>query len=360
MIKKEGGADMPYQIIRQDITKMNTDAIVNAANTALAPGGGVCGAIFAAAGYDELEAECRKIGHCDTGRAVITKCYKLPARYIIHTTGPIYRPGHSDNAKLLYSCYNSSLELAKKHKLNSIAFPLISSGIYGYPPGDALKIATQAISDFLDKNDMDIYLVVYDRNAFKVSSELFDDVKEYIDARLVKEQDLRERATSENFLHRELSADLMMPMLPQVANADEQPKAAKPKQGMFSRKHKSDLDRMMAEMDSSFSEYLLYLIDESGMTDAQVYKKANIDRKLFSKIRSNPAYKPSKITAVAFAIALELDWSRARDLVSRAGYSFSHSSKFDIIIEYFIINGSYNIFEINEVLFKFDQPLIGA
>ncbi|MBR0366634.1 MAG: macro domain-containing protein [Clostridia bacterium] len=350
---------MPYQIIRQDITKMNADAIVNAANTELAPGGGVCGAIFAAAGYDELCAECERIGHCDTGNAVITKGYALPAKYIIHTPGPVYRRERADNAELLYSCYRSSLELAKMHRLTSIAFPLISSGIYGYPADEALAVATQAISDFLEKNDMDVYLVVYDKKTFKISSELFDDVKEYIDARLVKEQDLSARAISEKLFHRELRADNEGQMYPQAAYAPEPPTAKKPKH-IFGKKQKSELDRMLLEIDSSFSEYLLYLIDESGMTDVQVYKKANVDRKLFSKIRSNPAYKPSKLTAVAFAVALELDWKKACDLVGRAGYSFSHSSKFDIIIEYFINNGNYDIFEINEVLFAFDQPLIGC
>ena len=350
---------MPYQIIRQDITKMDTDAIVNAANTGLAPGGGVCGAIFAAAGYEKLDAECKRIGHCDTGKAVITNGYDLPARYIIHTPGPVYRRERNDNAGLLYSCYRSSLELAKEHKLTSIAFPLISSGIYGYPADEALEIATQAISDFLKNNDMDIYLVVYDKNTFKISSELFDDVKEYIDARLVKEQDLSARARSEKFLHTELLSDIAGQAYPQASYVPEPSKSKKTKT-IFGKKQKSELESMLLEMDSSFSEYLLYLIDESGMTDVEVYKKANIDRKLFSKIRSNTAYKPSKLTAVAFAIALELDWRKARDLVSRAGYSFSHSSKFDIIIEYFISDGNYDIFEINEVLFAFDQPLIGC
>lgn len=351
---------MPYQIIRQDITKMNTDAIVNATNTELAPGGGVCGAIFAAAGYDELCAECERIGHCDTGNAVITKGYALPAKYIIHTPGPIYRRERADNAEQLYSCYRSSLELAKKHKLSSIAFPLISSGIYGYPADEALTVATRAISDFLEKNDMDVYLVVYDKKTFKISSGLFDDVREYIDARLVKEQDLSERARSEKVFHIESLPDFAGQTQPQASYVPEPPKAKKPKSIIFGGKRKSELDRMLLEMDSSFSEYLLYLIDESGMTDVQVYKKANVDRKLFSKIRSNPAYKPSKLTAVAFAVALELDWEKTCDLVGRAGYSFSHSSKFDIIIEYFICSGNYDVFEINDVLFAFDQPLIGC
>ena len=181
---------MPFQIIRNDITRMKTDAIVSAANTALVPGGGVCGAIFSAAGHDELEKECREIGHCDTGKAVITNGYNLAAKYIIHTPGPIYRSELNDNEELLYSCYKSCLELAKCHKLTSISFPLISSGIYGYPAKDALNVATKAISDFLNENEMEIYLVVYNKDVFKVSVELFDDVKEYIDSRLVVEPDI--------------------------------------------------------------------------------------------------------------------------------------------------------------------------
>ncbi|MBQ3425775.1 MAG: macro domain-containing protein [Clostridia bacterium] len=350
---------MPYQIIRQDITKMNTDAIVNAANTALAPGGGVCGAIFAAAGHNELEAACSAIGHCDTGKAVITEGYRLPAKYIIHTPGPIYSPARSDNETLLYSCYRSSLELAKKHRLASIAFPLISSGIYGYPPDEALSVATKAISDFLTDNEMDIYLVVYDKRSFRISRTLYDDVREYIDEHMVKEPAIRERMLHESSYYMPSAKPMQNMPQPTYASNTGAGKSLK-SSALRDRMNKSELDRMLKNPDSSFSEYLLQLIDQSGMTDTEVYKKANIDRKLFSKIRSNPAYRPSKLTAVAFAIALELDWQMARELVSRAGYSFSHSSKFDIIIEYFITNGSYNIFEINEVLFQFDQQLIGA
>lgn len=358
---------MPFQIIRNDITRMKTDAIVNAANTALAPGGGVCGAIFSAAGYDELAKECRKIGHCDTGNAVITKGYNLAAKYIIHTPGPIYDAMRNDNAKLLYSCYKSSLELAKSHNLVSISFPLISSGIYGYPAKEALSVANEAISDFLDDNDMDIYLVVCDRGVFKASMELFDDVKEYIDARLVVEEEkLRRRMQLEN--EKYFAADgAHMPCvsayMTQIREVKEPPKKKKlhfPKLSELINKNKyRDLTQVIEEMDSSFSETLLYLIDQSGMTDAQVYKKANIDRKLFSKIRSNPEYKPRKNTAIALAIALELDMEQMKELVARAGYSFTHSSVSDIIIEYFVNNGNYDIFEINEVLFAFDQQLIG-
>ena len=323
---------MPFKIIRNDITQMKVDAIVNAANTDLAPGGGVCGAIFKAAGYDALAAECAKIGHCDTGKAVCTKGYKLPSKYIIHTPGPIYFDGRHGEEELLRSCYKSSLELAKAKRVKSVAFPLISAGIYGYPKAEALKVATNAVMDFLAENEMEIYLVVYDKSAFEISSKLFAGVEEFIrHAEIDERRRLNNREAAEAYA-------MMDAALPTVGNIDE----------------------MLRHMDASFSEYLLTLIDKSGKTDAQVYKKANIDRKLFSKIRGNPQYKPSKPTAVAFALALELDLEGARDLIGRAGYALSRSSKFDIIIEYFITNKSYDIFEINEVLFAFDQPLIGA
>ncbi|MGM9936946.1 MAG: macro domain-containing protein [Candidatus Ornithomonoglobus sp.] len=327
---------MPFKIIRADITKTDVDAIVNAANERLMPGGGVCGAIFSAAGYDELEKECAEIGYCETGQAVITKGYNLKAKYIIHTPGPIYRGGGNREEEQLYSCYKSSLELAKENKIESIAFPLISSGIYGYPKNEALRVATSAIMDFLENNEMDIYLVVYDKRAFEISAKLFSQVQEYIDERLVVEEDYAYRRQTEAFSF---------------------PRAPMPLRGAARDENINDLLR---NIDKSFSEYLLDLIDKSGMTDAQVYKKANIDRKLFSKIRSNPQYKPSKVTAAAFAVALELDLDTTRDLIGRAGYSLTRSSKFDIILEYFIERGNYNIFEINEVLFAFDQPLIGA
>ncbi len=337
---------MPFKIIRNDITKTEVDAIVNAANTSLLPGGGVCGAIFAAAGYDKLEATCREIGHCDTGGAVITKGFNLPAKYIIHTPGPVYTDGRHNEEELLYSCYKSSLELAKRKRVKSIAFPLISSGIYGYPKAEALRIATNAVMDFLENNEMNVYLVVYDRSAFEISSKLFSDVEEYIDEKLMLPNDLHRRAnepgTSLDFKQAYMAPAAMMSTAA----------IRKPKQ--------SGLDEIIRKMDASFSERLLQLIDESGMTDAQVYKRANVDRKLFSKIRNNREYKPSKVTAVAFAIALRLNMDTARDLIEKAGYSLTHSNKFDIIIEYFIENKNYDIFEINEVLFKFDQPLIGA
>ncbi len=315
---------MPFKIIKNDITKMNTDVIVNAANTALTPGGGVCGAIFKAAGYDRLNAECRKIGSCNTGQAVITKGFDLPSKYIIHTPGPIYSGNESEN-KLLYSCYMSSLKLAERVKAESIAFPLISSGIYGYPKSLALNIATKAILDYLHEKDMMIYLVIYDKADFCTNSKTISDVLQYIKA----------VPTSKH-------------MAASMVRKEKSCLSACPVQ----------FENIFDNMDASFSEYLISLIDESGMTDSQVYKKANIDRKHFSKIKNDPNYKPSKMTAIAFAIALDLDIDATEELIGKAGYTLTHSSKFDIVIEYFITHGNYDIFEINEVLFEFDLPLL--
>lgn len=334
---------MPFKIVRDDITKMTVDAIVNAANEDLMPGGGVCGAIFAAAGFDKLAAACAKLGHCDTGSAVITKGYNLKSKYIIHTPGPVYRDGKSGEETLLYSCYKSSLELARRCGCGSIAFPLISSGIYGYPKQAALRVAANAVMDFLEADDMEIYLVVYDKRAFEISSKLFSDVTEYIDEHLVVEEDPECRRFEQNRYH---------PV--------SMPRAEEYREPVFNSAKADSIADRLNDMDLSFSEYLLKLIDASGLTDSQVYKKANIDRRLFSKIRGNPRYKPGKTTAAAFAIALELDEAAARTLIEKAGYSLTRCSKFDIIIQYFIEHKNYNIFEINEVLFTFDQPLIGA
>lgn len=342
---------MPFNIIRNDITKLETDAIVNAANSKLFAGGGVCGAIFSAAGAEELQRECDEIGYCGIGDAVITKGYALKAKYVIHTVGPIYGENPQNEENQLYSCYKRSLELAKKRKLRSIAFPLISSGIYGYPKTEAMKIATRAIKDFLSENEMEIYLVVYDRKAFRISEKLFSDVQSFIDERLVK-PDLRRCFTDNGNEYTQYS---MQPMM-----SDECPETAVASPMTSSKMiPKKSLEELMNAKVETFSEMLLRMIDEKGMTDVEVYKRANIDRKLFSKIRKKN-YVPKKITVVALIIALKLDMQEARELLGRAGFAFTQSSKFDIVIEYFIEQGKYDIFEINETLFAFEQQLLGA
>lgn len=346
---------MPFSIIRNDITKLEVDAIVNAANSKLLAGGGVCGAIFAAAGADELQKECNKIGYCGIGEAVITKGYALKANYVIHTVGPIYGQDRINEEQQLYSCYKNSLALAKKKHIASIAFPVISSGIYGYPKTEAIKIATRAIRDFLSRNEMEIYLVVYDKKAFQISEKLFSEVQSFIDERLVTPDDRRRIAEDGTTVGCNQYSSAMLSdesvYIPEML-----PAASAESKGLKKRKSLEDLMNIKAE---TFSEMLLRMIDEKGMTDVEVYKRANMDRKLFSKIRKKD-YTPKKVTVVALIIALKLNMKETRELLSRAGFAFSESSKFDIIIQYFIEQQNYDIFEINETLFAFEQQLLGA
>lgn len=349
---------MPLQIVRNDITKMKVDAIVNAANSSLLGGGGVDGCIHRAAG-PALLAECKTLGGCETGSAKITGAGKLPCKYVIHAVGPRWLGGKRGERDQLISCYRTSLELAKEKECETVAFPLISSGIYGYPKDQALRIAIDTISEFLLENDMTVYIVIFDRKAYQISEKLFSDIAEYIDDNYVDEHtdDYSERLRRLNaFQEKEFvceasvceeeddALEMLMPLAPMAVAS----------------KKAMSLDDALNQIDESFSEMLLRKIDESGMTDAECYKKANIDRKLFSKIRSDKLYKPSKPTAIAFAIALELSLDETKDMLMKAGFALSHSNKFDIIIEYFIENENYNVFEINEALFAFDQSLLGA
>ena len=329
---------MPLEIVRNDITKMSVDAIVNAAKESLLGGGGVDGCIHRAAG-PELLQECRTLGGCRTGEAKITGAYRLPCRYIIHTVGPVWNGGSHGERELLVSCYRTSLALAKEHGCETVAFPLISSGIFGYPKDQALRVAVDTIGEFLLHNDMTVYIVIFSRTAYQISSKLFADIAEYVDDHYV---DAHTDSQRERLRRRGVVESRMLTAY------EDAPVAA------------SGLDEALAHLDAGFSETLLKLIDRSGKKDSEIYKKANVDRKLFSKIRNNPGYKPSKPTAVAFAIALELSLPETRDLIARAGYALSPSSKFDVIIEYFIRQKKYDIFEINEALFAFDQSLLGA
>ena len=336
---------MPLEIVRNDITKMAVDAIVNAANETLLGGGGVDGCIHRAAG-PELLAECRTLGGCKTGDAKITKAYRLPCKHVIHAVGPVWSGGRFGEREQLVSCYRRSLALALEHGCETVAFPLISSGIFGYPKDRALRVAVDTIGEFLMENDMTVYIVIFDRAAYHIGGKLFADIAEYIDDRYVDEHtdSRRERLRRLNRLEKKSvaceGAVMAAPMAPSIAP--------------------DSLDDLLDALDAGFSETLLKLIDRTGKKDSEIYKKANVDRKLFSKIRNNPDYKPSKATAIAFAIALELSLEETRDFIARAGYALSRSSKFDIIIEYFIEQGNYDIFAINEALFAFDQSLLGA
>lgn len=336
---------MPFTIVRQDLTKMKVDAIVNAANTELQMGGGVCGAIFKAAGELELQTACKTLGPIQTGDAVITPGFGLPAKFVVHTAGPVYRGGKNGEEKQLRLCYINSLKRAVENKCESIAFPLISSGIYGYPKDEALRVATGAIQDFLSDHELEVYLAVFDKAAFMVSEKLIGEVASYIDEYYVAEHKFTQRKLLDVEIEALEEADLIS------FNAPSQMQAPSVIKG---------IDELVGSLDEPFSETLLRLIDTKGKTDVEVYKRANLDRKLFSKIRTGKGYTPGKRTAIALAVALELTLDETDDLLERAGYALSHSQKFDVIVEYFIVSRKYDIFEINEVLFKYDQPLLGG
>jgi len=341
---------MPFQIVTGDLTLFKADALVNAANTRLTEGGGVCGALFQAAGRQQLQAACDNIGGCRTGEAVITPAFGLPAQYVIHAVGPVYLGGQQGEEALLRGAYTSALRLAEARGLKSIAFPLISAGIYGYPRQEALQVAAQSIRDFLatQQEEMQVTLVLYD----KAVPQLDPGLRQRLDLLLQQaETEQARRLVYEAQQQRDLrhldslAADISMDAAPALP---------------MSEKAALGLDALLAHMDEGFSATLLRLIDARGMTDAQAYKKANLDRKHFSKIRSNPNYTPGKRTVLALCIALELTREQTEDLLARAGYALSPSHKQDIIVGYFIDAGIYRIDDINLALFEYDQELLGV
>lgn len=343
---------MPFEIVRNDITKMHVDAIVNAANSRLTIGGGVTGAIHKAAGPGLL-AECMKLGGCPNGDAKITKAYGLPSKFVIHTVGPIWQGGSHGEEATLVSCYQRSLALAQQYNCRSIAFPMLATGAHGYPKDQALKVATDTISDFLlhnvPDNDLMVYLVTFTRESLSVGSKLFADIKQYIDDNYVAEHFDYRREYSRR-----------MPIMRSIEAEDSVGECAAAPMAMEEAWNPSSIEDALSMIDESFSEMVLRKIKEKGLKNSECYKKANIDKKLFSKIVNNVNYKPKKTTALALAVALELSLDETKDLLMKAGLALSHSDKFDIIVEFFITHGKYNIFEINEMLYDFDQVLLGG
>ena len=391
---------MPFEIVRSDITKMNVDAIVNSANPSLLGVGGVDGAIHRAAGPELLE-ECKSLGGCETGHAKITKGYRLPCKYVIHTVGPIWQGGNQHEKEALASCYSASLRLAMDYHCESIAFPLISTGAYGYPKDEGLKVATDTIRDFLLNHEMNVFLVIFDRTSFAISKKLYARIQAFIDNSYIGpfyEEAESQRRRYGNTVQPPIAApapkqNLLDDLPPResakkpafISPEQPQPKAAPaPKQNLLekirlrrtSKKESASsikecfpmqesfadlsLEDYLKKMDEGFRDMLIRKIDERGMTDAECYKKANVDRKLFNKIKTQYDYRPSKSTVLAFAVALRLSLDETEEMLKKAGFSLSHSSKFDLIVEFFIIHGNYDIFEINEALFSFDQKLLGS
>lgn len=340
---------MPLKIIRQDITKIKCDVIVNPTDPYYSHGGGVDAQIHAAAGA-ELYRACMEQGLLSVGHAVITPAFALPCKYVIHTVGPYWRGGMVGEEALLRACYIESLKLAVLYKCKTVAIPLISSGSFGFPKDRVLRIAMDTIGAFLLDHEMRVSLVVYDKESTAISLKLFADVQMFIDDNYVGKKGFRRYVLGSSdsmFEESDCFYDEYVPCreIGMGADASLAPGAS--------------IEDLLGQIDESFSEMLLRKIDESGMTDAECYKKANVDRKLFSKIRSNKDYRPSKNTVLAFAVALRLPLDETREMLAKAGFALSHSSKFDIIVEYFIVQGTYDLFAINETLLAFDQKLLG-
>ncbi len=339
---------MPFFIVRNDIAKMDTDVVVNAANTQLRLGGGVAGAIATAAGRDELQAACDAIGSCPTGSAVATPGFGLGASYVIHAVGPVWQGGSAGEAELLRSCYDCSLALASQIEARSIAFPLISAGTFGFPAEEAFRIAADAITCFLETHEMDVYLVLYGIHATFLGRKLQEDLREFIDDVYIEEHpNPPSRRIEEE--HWFTQVEDAMPTAASTPLAASIPSPAA-----------DDLSSWLEHLDASFTSTLLQLIDRKGMNDAEVYKRANISRQLFSKIRSDEFYQPTKKTALALAIGLQLTLDEACDLLARAGFALTRSNVADCIIEFFINRKEYDIITINQALYAYDQTLLGS
>lgn len=396
---------MPLHIIREDITRMAVDAIVTAGSARPGtpmPTGGVNGSIHKKAGARLLEA-LRRLGGVKTARVTLTKGYDLPCKYVIHTAGPKWRGGSYGEEQLLRSCYEEALRLAKRKGFASIAFPLISSGKYGYPKPEALQVAVSTIRAFLNGHDMDVYLVVYDRETFELSDTLYSGVAQYINQHYVDERYVSRQTRESNW------ADQTLPPMPAAdfygyAAASDADSCAEASSGLASdwdfgetealgdssswdTGFEDDWDRLetagsyktaavlerraedavplsleeqLKQLDAGFADTLLHLIDQSGMKDSECYFRANVDRKLFNKIKNTPGYTPKKSTVVAFCVALRLNLQESRELLAKAGYGMSRSNIFDVIVEYFIVKGLYDVDVINQVLFQYDQPQLGS
>ena len=337
---------MPLQISRNDITQIKADAIVCPTDHFLSGSGNTDLRIHQMAG-EKLDEACGEIGYLESGDAILTPSFDAPnCRYIIHTCGPVYIDGTHDEDKILSSCYRRSLEIAREKELSSIAFPLIASGTFSFPKGQALKIASDTITDFLLDNEMDVFLLVYDKESFDTANQLYADIRDYL---------------KEN-LHPRYDSGSVGSGVPREAHKR---KSSKNKEVFKEEKLMSmsipDMDMSYSfEPDESFSECLIRMIDERNMKDPDVYKKANIDRKLFNHIINTKDYRPKKQTAVALAIGMGLDIHDTDTLLERAGFVLSRSNKFDLIIRYCIENGIYDIFRINEILFEEDQKTLGC
>lgn len=340
---------MPLKIVRNDITKMDTEAIVNTANTEPVVGTGCDHDVYKAAGYDDLLRYRKEyIGHVPEGRAFLTPGFKLPAKYIIHTVSPAYRNDLGKQEKKIRMCYRQSLQMAKAHQIRSIAFPVIATGGFGFPKEEGVRIAVDEINSFLSGNDMMIYLVVFGRKTTDIGKTIYPDLEAYIDQNYVEAQYKREysfrlRATSARPAAYGRTGLMMEEASPSYD---------------FDERHENKLEKRMEHLTDTFSQYLLYMIKAKNMENAEVYKRAIVDKKTFSKIKNHRNYHPQKLTALCLCIGAKLNLDESKDLLARAGYALSPCDKTDIIFSYFIENEIYDMIELDIQLEEHGLPCI--
>ena len=339
---------MPFQIVRNDITKMHVDAIVNTANPKPSYGAGIDCAVYEAAGKAKLLAKRQEIGAIEPGTSAITRGYNLPAKYIIHTVGTAWQGGKQGEEDIIRNCYRSVFKIAAQNDISSLAIPLLASGSYGFPKGIALRIALSEIESFMAGSDTEVYLVVFDGKTVSLSTELYGDIDEYINDNYVDELSLHE-------YHEDLCADMEASISSPVGSSRKLFAL-----GMGRASAPKSLDDVVNNLDKTFMELVFSFADAKGLTDVEVQKKANLDRKAFSKLKCGTTKNPSKSTALALAVALELSLDETKDLLSRAGLALSPCSKQDVIVQYFIEREAYDIYEINVALFEHGEPLLGT
>ena len=421
---------MSFKIIRNDITKMETEAIVNTASSDCSVGAGCDIAVYNDAGYDDLlKFRTENIGMASEGEAFITPAFNLKSKYIIHVVSPLYVDGESGEEEKLRDCYRNGLRLAKENDVKSISFPLVSTGSFGYPREEGIRIALDEINGFLIDNDMEIYLVVFDGKSTELGERVYPDLRSYIDSHYVEthrvdeyggavyssslspvrpgdidypeygrrydvEDRLARRPKPRRFDGAEnASASVMLgaasqPQMNMAPMAQEVPKASKPKPSFSifknSKKEKAKseqaylaseceaealmplnakLEERMGHLEDTFSQYLLYLIQEKGLTNVDVYKRSILcDKKTFSKIKNNINYHPDKRTALCLCVGARLNLDEAVDLLARAGYAFSPCDKQDVIFSYFLEKSpdEYDMVDVDIELENYELPCIIA
>ena len=355
---------MPFKIVRNDITKVKADVIVNTANPYPICASGTDLAIYEAAGKEKLLAERANIGKIARGDIAVTGAYNLKAKYIIHTVGPVWTDGLHHEFEILEDCYRKSLQKALELKCESIAFPLISTGVYGFPKDKVLQIAVSVFSQFLTENEMEIILVVFDKRSFQLSGQIVGNIDSYIDANYVREIHRKEyplRSRRSTRIKELAEEDFNEEMLQR--EEDNYPLEEMTDTGMtelLMPLENISLEDQLANIGVSFHDKLFELIDEAHLDNKDVWKRANLDRKHFSKIQCDQNYHPKKKTVMALCIALQLDLEQSRDLLARADWAFSPSSKVDLIVQKAIIDKQYDIMQLNVTLFKYTNEILGV